>query len=261
MPTSRATIEKQVSEALSLNSETNTVEFKDARGGLPGDLWRPITAFANTPPGGCIVFGVQERQEAQGRSLTAVGGLDLASIQEKIVSLLEHKIVNHSDYDLYLLNIDDVTLLVLHIGEIDKENKPCYNVELGMHKGACIRVGNVNRLISEEELRAILRYTPAYNYDKTLLVSVSERDLDQLKIAEYLTKSAVRRQRQFDKRTSTGKVLINIGLCALDADGQVRPTLAGGLLFLKKYPSYMSNYHDMSFVVSGFQADRLRLRS
>jgi ATP-dependent DNA helicase RecG len=223
-----------VTEALRSNSELHNIEFKDARGGIPGDLWKVITAFSNTPPGGIIVFGVKEITDGK-RKCEVVGGLDLATLQEKIVSLIEHKIVNNAAYSLEKIKIQDQDLLILNLDETNKESKPCYNSDLGMHRGACIRIGNVNRLINEEELRSFLRYSPAYNYDKTPLMSFSLESLSREKIKEFLDKSAKRRQRQFPSDQPLEKLLQNLGL-AVVIDNIPYPTLAGAIIFSEKQP-------------------------
>ncbi len=47
-------------EALIKQGESFEVEFKSARGGLPGSLWESYSAFANTN-GGVIMLGIQEK--------------------------------------------------------------------------------------------------------------------------------------------------------------------------------------------------------
>ena len=165
MKTNRETLIKEIKEALSSESETDKIEFKDARSGLPGNLWKPITAFSNSPGGGFIVLGVKEKA-GQRRRFVLVGRLNIQTLQEKIVSLMEHVIQHNAPYELKKIRVNNNDLLVLVIAETSIENKPCYNKKLGMQRGACVRVGNVNRLITEEELRSFLRYSPAYNYDK-----------------------------------------------------------------------------------------------
>lgn len=232
----KADIKEKILQALSLNSEDKFIEFKDARGGLPGDLWKAISAFSNTAPGGLIVFGVKETNINNKRKLETVGALDLAFLQEKLVSLMEHKIVNHTAYNIETIEINHTTLLVLTIDETAKENKPCYNADIGMHKGAYIRIGNVNRQITEEELRAFLRYTPAYNFDKTLIDEMDITDLSRSKLSTFLIKSEERTHRQFSNEQSFENILHNLGLLSANNEGRLCPTMAGALIFSADQP-------------------------
>ncbi len=225
---------KQIEEALDNKTETNYIEFKDARSGIPSDLWKPITAFSNSPNGGIIVLGVKE-ENPPSRKLIPVGGLDLQTLQEKIVSLMEHSIQNNSQYNLDVVNIRGKNLLVLKIQETEKENKPCYKKNLGMDKGAYIRVGNINQQITEEELRSFLRYSPAYNFDKTLLSDLSFEDLNKAKIKLFLNESAKKRGRKYSNDLNIKQTLLNIGILTKD-NNEYFSTLAGYLIFSKQIP-------------------------
>lgn len=229
-----AILKERVQSALRQNSESDNIEFKAAQGGMPKEIWKTITAFSNTPGGGLIVFGVKENSRPP-RKLEIIGVPDPSSLQEKIISFIEHKIINNSPYDLKILELNNKTLLALVLGETNKESKPCYNSDLGMHRGACIRVGNVNRLITEEELRAFLRYSPAYNYDKSPLVTVNLTHLSTDKVQEFLEKSAKRRGRKYPQNQKLEQVFLNLGIAAQKED-LFSPTLAGYLLFAQDVP-------------------------
>ncbi|NCN87394.1 MAG: hypothetical protein GW941_00710 [Candidatus Pacebacteria bacterium] len=227
-------VTKQIEEAIDKKVEHCNIEFKDARAGIPGDLWRPITAFSNSPNGGLIVFGVKEESD-QSRAILPVGGLDLQSLQEKIVSLISHSIQNIALYEVEIISFRSFDLLALELKETQKENKPCYLKRLGMDKGACIRVGNVNQPISEEELRSFLRYSPAYNFDKKIFKDLSFKDLDQEKLILFLDESAKKRGRKYNEAADIKKTLSNIGILEQN-NGIFYPTLTGYLLFSKNVP-------------------------
>jgi predicted HTH transcriptional regulator len=44
-------------------SELNDIEVKSAHGGTPQRLFESLSAFANRPGGGVILFGLDEKQE------------------------------------------------------------------------------------------------------------------------------------------------------------------------------------------------------
>ena len=73
-----------VIRALKLGTETNNVEFKDARGGFPRDTWKSISSFSHRPNGGYIVFGVKEDRSEGKTQFNVVGAGDISQVQEKM---------------------------------------------------------------------------------------------------------------------------------------------------------------------------------
>lgn len=229
---------KIVAAAIDDNTETEKVEFKDARQGIPRELWRPISSFSNSPGGGLIVFGIAQQT---GGITRIVGGLDLATLQEKVVSYLREKMKYHGDYSLRVFELDGQKLLALLLCETQRESKPCYYQDLGMPRGACIRAGNTNRPITEEELRSFLRYSPQYKYDRSIASDTNLELLSREKIAQYLEKSAIRTGRRFSSTLSFEKVLKNLGVIA-EQKGKQFATVGGYLTFAKNPPQEIEQF-------------------
>ena len=44
-------------------TDTSFVEIKTCAGGFPKRIWETVSAFSNTPGGGIIILGIDEREE------------------------------------------------------------------------------------------------------------------------------------------------------------------------------------------------------
>lgn len=221
-------------------TETPNVEFKDARGGIPTDLWKTVSSFSHNPKGGIIVFGIKE--DRQTGTIEIVGGLDLAILQEKVVSLLNDAMRNVGNFDLRILPYSGTTLLALLIDETPDERKPCYLYNLSLPRGACVREGNTDRVITDEEMRSFIRNTSVYKFDKTKAVGTKADDLSLKKIEDFLTRSAVKSSRLgvVDNKP-TQQVMNNLGIIDKFEDG-VFPTVAGYLIFSNDDPQKIKSF-------------------
>lgn len=221
-------------------SETTEVEFKDARGGLPSDTWKTISSFSHKPNGGLIIFGVYE--DRINNSINIVGGLDIAVLQEKITSLINDKMRNVGKFDFKIIEYKDKTLLVLIIDETPNEKKPCYNYHLSLPRGACVREGNTDRTITDDEMRSFIRNSSVFKYDKQKAESTSINDLDLRKIGDFLRKSAIKTARTSQVDTEpTNEIMKNIGVIDL-FDQSPYPTIAGYLIFSQHEPQTIRPY-------------------
>src|ERR1700704_1296874 len=119
-----------IDRARKYRSETDNIEFKDARGGIPGDLWRPISSFSHKPGGGIIVFGIKE--DRGNHQIEIVGNPDLALLQEQLLSYLIEKMQNPGSYELKIVDYQSNPLIVLIIQETQDELKPCFRKDLGL---------------------------------------------------------------------------------------------------------------------------------
>ena len=226
-------LKRYISKAIKRNSESDKLEFKDARGGFPKNIWRAITAFSNSPHGGYILFGIEE--DRQKNTIKIVGVNNMAYLQERTADFIINKIKHIGQHNLYPFEYDNKQLLYLKISETQKEKKPCYYNELGLPRGACIRIGNTNRVITDEELRAFLRYSPSYKYDLELISNTTLEMLNEQKIKHFLEESAKRTNRKLLTKFPQYKVLNNLGIVQKRNDKLI-PTVGGFLIFSMKKP-------------------------
>lgn len=120
------TLEEYFEELVS-QSESDDLEFKSAKGGLPGSLWETYSAFANTD-GGTIVLGVAEQE-----GVVVAEGFDDETI-EKYKKDFWNKVNNRDVISVNLLQNDDVKVceyqgkkfLTIVVPRATREQKPVF---------------------------------------------------------------------------------------------------------------------------------------
>ncbi len=227
-----------IKRAISNRTETDNVEFKDARG-IPGDLWKTVSSFSHKPKGGIIVFGIKEDRE--NNRIEVVDNLQLAILQEKIAELLNNIMQNHGNPDIKLVEYEGKHLLALVVDETPDEKKPCFNLHLGLPRGACVREGNTDRVITYEEMRAFIRNSSLYKFDKNIANGAELSMLNKEKIEDFLKKSALKVNRININNEATDEVMKNLGIVD-NFESKVRPTVAGYLIFSKDDPQKLRNF-------------------
>lgn len=221
----------EIKKALQANSETDLVEFKDARGGFPKKTVRKtLSAFGNTV-GGIIVFGVQEKKED--RTLEIVGDIELSKIQEDMTSLSSNEMSEVLRLEYHILDFEDKKILAVYVPECANHSKPYYFQEIGMPKGAYLRDGNTDRQITDEEMKSYVRNARVDNFDGSCANDLVKDDLSLEKVEKFLQKSAEKTGRKFN--VVDDAVLQNIGVIK-KCKGILRPTIAGYLMFAEGRP-------------------------
>ena len=226
-------IQKLIEEAIRLKTETNSVELKDSRGGLPKSVWKSISSFSHKPGGGIIVFGIVEDKENHKIEITGTDILD--NLQEKIGDLVNNEMSFVIRPAYHILEIEEKTLLAVFIPECQDQFKPCYYKSVGLPNGAYIRDGNTNRKMTDDEMRNLIDNSKKFKFDITLAEGISVDDLSKEKILELLIKSGERTQRRSSLNDIDFELLKNLGI-ADDFGGAQKPTLAGFLIFAREKP-------------------------
>lgn len=229
-----------INAALRSNSETELVEFKDSRGGLPTDIWKSITAFSNKPSGGgLIVFGVAEEA---GPRFSVTGVNNIHELQEKATNYVNDRIVNCDRPQYRILRVGEHEVLAMVMNTVQDEKKPCFDTRSGMDRGACIRDANTDRPITDDELRHFIRNSAAFKFDIKPVDDFSVSELDNIKIGQMLIEMGERTGRQSADNAVTETILLNTKIAVRD-DESVKPTLAGILVFSNVNPQERSPFN------------------
>jgi len=206
-------------------TELDTVEVKAAHRGTPKRLFEPLSAFANSPRGGIIVFGLDEQ-----RGFQTVGIEDAAKLQADIASLCSSEMEPALRPDFIVDTLDGKTVVAVELDGIPAFRKPCYYKPAGINGGSYIRVGNTNRRMSEYEVFSCIsnRLQPTFDRKPVLDATIENLDIDALN--DWIGRLKKARPNAKYLNQPFEEVLIHRNVIEA-VEGVLRPTLAGLLVF------------------------------
>ena len=157
-------------------SEDYDLEFKASEDNLPKDIWRTISAFANTK-GGHIILGITEKRDS-----FFVTGINNSISQKKDFwnnhnnpQKLSSPICNESDFTI--AHIDEKDVIIIKISQASRTQRPVYinnNPMTGTYK----RNYDGDYLCREDEVRQMLRDASSESQDCQILDNFDFNDLD-----------------------------------------------------------------------------------
>lgn len=224
---------KLIMEAEKHGSELPNLELKDARGGIPKDTWKSISAFSHKPGGGIIVFGIKE--DRQNKKIDILGRLELAVLQEKVSNLVSEEMSITIRPEYHILEYKDKTLLAIVVAECPDQFKPCYYKPVGLPNGSYIRDGITNRKITDAEMRRFIENSERLKYDKQGAEGFSIEDIDTNKVVSLLIKRGEETGRRGAPLRVDFNRLRNLGIAG-EYKGVQCPTIAGALIFARNKP-------------------------
>lgn len=215
-----------IDNIVSLKTETNNIEFKKAKDGVPENLYDTFSSFSNTS-GGIIIFGVDEKNNYD---ICGITNPDI--FQKKITEqslMMEPKIRPI----ITICEYDGKIIASAEIPELDVFNKPCYYSGKGKMKGSYIRVGDADLPMTDYEI---------YSFD-----AFKYKTEDELRSKERIEKdifNEISINAFLDKIISVKPNLINLDRdTILKMNGIIDknnyPTVCGILNF-SKYPQIFS---------------------
>lgn len=210
--------------------ESNDIELKKAKKGLPESFWESYSSFANTT-GGLIVFGVNEAFPDN----EIVGVEDSQKIVADLWNLLSneskvsYRTVNNQDVTTVV--VDDKTVILIKVNEAPNNVKPVYIN--GKIDNTWIRTGDGDRKAKKEEIASMLRNAKP-EMDSLPIDGCTLDDLDIDSIKQFKQQVGNRYPAKKYLDMSDTDFLIEIGACRLNRENRKYQILRGTLLFFGK---------------------------
>lgn len=223
-----------------LGVEPSDVEVKAAAGGLPSSVVETVSAFANGF-GGTLLLGIDEAA-----GFVPAAGFDAAAIRDALADACANKLEPPCRAPIEVEEFEGTLVARLDVPELDPVEKPCFVTTRGAYAGSFIRGGDGDRRLSHYEVTQLLSNRSQPTFDRDPILRATATDLDGDLVEAYLAR--VRRRSPAFRTTERNGLLVQLGVLAHDADGVLRPTIAG-LVCLGKYPQEFFPQLFVSFVV------------
>lgn len=202
--------------------EEQAIEVKVAACGCPERLYDTFSSFSNQDDGCVIVFALDERER-----FTKVGVYDAQDLQKKLMEIGEEMTPVVRPV-LSVFDADGMVFVTAEIPPVDLTERPCFKTAKGRLKGAYIRVGDVDKPMTEYEVYSYEAYRRKYRDDIRPVDGVFPATLDQVRLEQYLF------QRRVDSPNLNAVSSEQLyELTGITRNGQI--TLAAVLLF-SPYP-------------------------
>ena len=204
--------------------EWTDIEFKSAQTDVPRNAYETVSAFANAS-GGWIVFGVQECNG----NYNPIGVTDPDRIQNDFLSSLraDNKVNHDINPTAQMFDIEGQTLLVFHIPEASRQNKPVYlNGDI---RRTFIRRGGCDQRCKMNEIERFLRDATEDRWDGQIRDFPLEEAFDKESVKWYRAMFN-NRNPGHDESLSDQEFFYQWGYL-LRQDDKLLPTRAGIILF------------------------------
>jgi ATP-dependent DNA helicase RecG len=214
-------IDEIVNELRRLGTDTLSVEVKGAAGGMPESIATTLSAFANTPGGGLVILGLDERS---GFSVTRLP--KPSELASALASIGRQALDPPVQLRVAEVPFEGKRLVVARVAEADVALKPC---RLVRNRKAYLRVGDGDYELSRIEEEAFVVARSHRPFDEEAVPGSEVADLDSRRVDDFLTnvKSSIAALSRFED----SEILLKMGV--ITKEGVV--TVAG-LIALSEYP-------------------------
>ena len=165
---------------LDKKTEKQDLEVKAANGGCPKRLYDTLSSFSNQDGGGIIFFGIDETQDFR-----LVGVYDLQDLQKKVVEQC-NQMCPPVRAVFTVAEVNGLNVCSAEIPGLDLSERPCYYKGAGRLKGAFIRVGDADMVMTEYELYSYEAFRKHLHDDEREISRAKPSDLDENLVAAYM---------------------------------------------------------------------------
>ena len=213
-------------------AESDNLEFKSARGGLPGSLWETYSAMANSQ-GGVILLGVED--DGMVRGVT-----DAARLKKNFWDTIN----NRGKVNLNLLNSDDVVevdhpggmVLAIRVPRATRYQRPVF-VGQNPFTGTYRRNFEGDYHCTENEVGRMLSDRSEEPADSRIIEHFTLEDLDRPSLQQYRHRFASHKPTHPWLSDDDQSMLIKLGGWRRDRQSGVQGVTVAGLLMFGREES------------------------
>ncbi|MDR0945934.1 MAG: putative DNA binding domain-containing protein, partial [Bifidobacteriaceae bacterium] len=205
-----------IAELRRQGSDTEAVEAKAAGRGFPHTVAETISAFANRPGGGLIIFGLDESH-----GFAPAGVYNVAKCQQAVAAVARTAVEPPAEIHTEVASLEGTPIVLAYVREMPVQMKPIRVKTSGL---AYLRQYDGDYALSDQEVQTLIAARGNPTFDTEPVPGASISDLDQATVAAFIAER--RRQSSVLAAADDNTVLLRTGVLV---DGH--PSLAALLAF------------------------------
>ena len=212
--------------------ESHRIEAKQARQ-IDRSVMETVCAFANEPGlgGGYLLLGVGRSAGDFPNNTCRIEGIDDPDkLQADLVSQCASAFNRPLRPRVSVETLNGRTVLVVFVPEAAPTEKPIFLQKLGLPRGAYRRIGSTDQQGTEDDLVALYAGHQMDTFDAAIVHDADMTGIDRDALGDYRQVRRAINPDAEELRWSDEDLLLALG-CARRDDGQLKPTVAGIVLF------------------------------